>query len=123
MKIDVLVSMLDATDVAELELEEEAALCGQHGIAFLVHPIADFGLPDKTMFRKLVRDLAVRLRNRKSVAVHCRAGIGRSGMVVSSILVALGMSAKEAIATVSEARGVPIPDTEEQRAFIEMLYS
>ena len=53
-----------------------------------------------------------------NVAVHCRAGIGRSGLVASCILIKDDMTAEAAIKLVSSGRGVPIPETAEQSAFI-----
>jgi protein-tyrosine phosphatase len=61
------------------------------------------------------------LQGGQNVAVHCRAGIGRSGMVAACSLVALGLAAPLAQAEVSKARGVAIPDTVEQGVFISLF--
>ena len=51
--------------------------------------------------------------------VHCRAGIGRSGMAAACVAARFVGSPAEAVAAVSEARGLSIPDTAAQRAFID----
>ena len=113
-----IVSML-ATDEAEtLGLAGEADACSNAGMLFDQHPIQDFGLPDLNQFQALVDDIKGWIQGGQGVAVHCRAGIGRSGMVASGVLVALGRSAEQAIKDVSHARGVSIPDTVEQGRFI-----
>jgi protein-tyrosine phosphatase len=53
-----------------------------------------------------------------AVAVHCRAGIGRSGLVAAGLLVAQGRSPAEAFTAVSNARGVRVPDTPDQEAWL-----
>jgi len=55
----------------------------------------------------------------KNVLVHCRQGIGRSGLVAASLLVKKGISPGAAIESVSAARGMPVPETAEQRDWID----
>ncbi len=116
--VNTVVSMLPEDEARSLGMADEAALCGARSIAFVSHPIKDFGLPDLQCFGGLIADLTARINAGASVAVHCRAGIGRSGMVAACILVALGNSTAEATAQVSKARGVSIPDTVEQARFV-----
>lgn len=52
------------------------------------------------------------------IGVHCRAGIGRSAIIAASILMALGQTADAALKLITEARGVSVPDTFEQREWI-----
>lgn len=116
--IDRVVSMLPRDEVVQLGLADEAASCAASGIVFLSHPIVDFGLPDADRFTDLIDDLTARIRTGEAIAVHCRAGIGRSGMVTACTLIALGWPQDEAVYAVSKARGVSIPDTVAQADFI-----
>jgi protein-tyrosine phosphatase len=59
------------------------------------------------------------LQRGQSVAVHCRQSIGRSGMFTCAVLVALGLPVENAIATASEARGLTVPETPQQRMWLE----
>jgi protein-tyrosine phosphatase len=52
------------------------------------------------------------------VAIHCRGGIGRSSLMAAAVLVQLGAAPEQAWDTVSVARGMPVPETEEQRAWL-----
>ncbi len=116
--VTTVLSMLPAAEAAELGVATEQDLCTARGIEFLSHPIPDFGLPDPAAFTALINDLTTRLRAHQHIAVHCRAGIGRSGMVAAAMLVALGEQPDVARQIVSVARGVSIPDTVEQGRFI-----
>ena len=121
--VDVVVSMLEQTEAASLGLSNECVVCADHGVDFLSFPIADRGLPEAEAFKVLVRDVTNRIEDGQSVAVNCRAGIGRSGMLVSVVLAGFLGTAEEAIQTVSEARGVEVPDTAAQRSFVSTVVS
>ncbi|WP_407067049.1 MULTISPECIES: protein-tyrosine phosphatase family protein [Falsihalocynthiibacter] len=114
-----IVSLLEAIEADKLGLAREAEQCTAEGIEFRNMPIADFALPDGKQFADILRLICTDLEAGKSVAVHCRAGIGRSGMVACGVLMRFGATAQEALVQVSKARGVDVPDTAEQRAFIE----
>ena len=118
LRVACVLSMLPVAEARELGMADEASFCARTGMDFLTHPIDDFALPDDVPFTRLISDLESRLESGKNLAVHCRAGIGRSGMVAACILVAFGNDATTAQASVSKARGVSIPDTVEQGKFI-----
>jgi protein-tyrosine phosphatase len=57
----------------------------------------------------------------ESVVIHCRMGIGRASMLAVGVLCAEGLSADEAWQRVESARGLPVPDTEAQRSWVNGL--
>jgi len=116
--VDVVVSLLDNDEIADLELGEEGRLCGASDIDFLRFPIADRGIPDVAVLRPFARDLLARLRAEQSVVIHCRAGIGRSSLVAASVLIEGGLSAITALERITAARGLRVPDTEQQQDWI-----
>ena len=54
------------------------------------------------------------ITNGANSVVHCRAGIGRTGMVTVSILLHSGYDPLDAFARISDKRGIVVPDTQEQ---------
>ncbi|MBB3992535.1 protein-tyrosine phosphatase [Sulfitobacter undariae] len=78
-------------------------------------------LPAPVAFGICVAETATRLRNGSNIAIHCYASIGRSGMLVCAVLGHFGYTPPHAIAHVSKMRGVPVPDTAEQAAFIHQI--
>ena len=116
--MDHLVSMLEPDEAALLGLAQEAQECAAAGMSFHTHPITDFGLPNLTAFTTLTRQISGWLAQGQGVGVHCRGGIGRSGMVTAGVLMVRGQSAQEAIQAVSVARGSTIPDTVEQGSYL-----
>ena len=119
--VDTVVSLLEPVEVVELSLQREREICAQHRIDFINLAVKDRSLPSLEEFEDLISTIVQKLRSGKVVAVHCRAGIGRSGMVVCCALLNFGHSALSAIELVSRSRGVPVPDTTEQRDFIERI--
>jgi protein-tyrosine phosphatase len=85
---------------------------------FVHLPIPDRGLPEQRAFAVLAHETLAALRAGVAIGAHCRAGIGRSGILACCILALSGLTAEEAIARVSEARRITAPDTEAPAAFI-----
>jgi protein-tyrosine phosphatase len=54
--------------------------------------------------------------------VHCRNGIGRASTLVAAVLLREGIDAPDAWQRITQARGLPVPDTEAQRDFITNLH-
>jgi protein-tyrosine phosphatase len=113
--IDTVVSLLQADEVRDLGLEPEGDLCLDQLIDFISFPIPDRGVPSSIPDAKaLIQSLAERVRDGRIVAVHCRAGIGRSSLVAACILVDLGIEPERGWVMIERARGLAVPDTEEQ---------
>jgi len=115
------VSMLTPPEVIEVGLQLEAQVCAAAEIGFHLHPIGDRGIPLRAPFDAFIATLVPILEQQGFIAVHCRAGIGRSTVVAAGLLIRLGVSAQEALALISNARGLDVPDTEDQLDFILSL--
>jgi protein-tyrosine phosphatase len=117
--VDVVLSLLTGEEVADLDLAEEARLCQAHGMDFLSFPIVDRSVPSSMKgVKDLVTALAHRLAEGRSIAIHCRQGIGRAALIAICVLVAAGLDPNAATERVSAARGCMVPETTEQRRWI-----
>ncbi|MGD1095387.1 MAG: sulfur transferase domain-containing protein [Bryobacteraceae bacterium] len=120
--LDVVVSLLEDEEAAQLELAREAEAARREGIDFIRFPIADRGVPDSTAATLALLHRTVEALNAgKHVAVHCRQGIGRSGLIAVGALITSGFGTEEAINAVSLARGVLIPETQAQHEWLQHL--
>jgi protein-tyrosine phosphatase len=118
--IAVAVSLLTPEEAAEFDLKDEAILCRDAGIDFELFPIVDRGIPtSRPAFSELIQRLHQRMESGEALGVHCRAGIGRSALVVAAVLLSFGFTAQEAFRRIQEARGLPVPETPEQRHWVE----
>ncbi len=120
--MDIIVSLLTKQEREELQLTQEAQESSRRGIQFLDFPIVDRSIPSSLRDMKtLVNQLVALVSQGKNVGIHCRQGIGRSGLLVASLLVNAGIQADPAFQQIEKARGTPVPDTPEQRQWVEQF--
>jgi predicted protein tyrosine phosphatase len=116
---DIIVSLLTKEELEELGLVKEADLSRANGMEYFTLQIPDLGVPDSPEAAQDFLGLLHRALNiGRRIAIHCRQGIGRSGLVASSLLVMAGIDPGKAIRTVSAARGFSVPETDEQRDWV-----
>ncbi len=118
--VSTVLSLLTSQEEHDLALEEEAANVRDQGMTFLSFPIPDREVPaSEDQLTTVLDQLDTELTKGKNVVVHCRRGVGRIGLVAASLLVAKGWNPERAVTRLSAIRGVPIPETQEQRRWID----
>ena len=118
--VNTVFSLLTPEEEAELDLTNEASTVAANGMRFLSFPIPDREVPhSQSELTEALRRLDQELSSGRNVALHCRQGIGRSGLVVACLLLTKGLDAETVVEHVSSARGTPIPETAEQRRWID----
>jgi protein-tyrosine phosphatase len=118
--LQVVLSLLLPDEDAHFQLEQEGAICEAHAVRFVSYPIADRSVPQSLdATAALVQELERELENGKSVGIHCRQSIGRSALIAACVMVAAGKDPDEAFEVISAARGLPVPETNEQREWVE----
>jgi protein-tyrosine phosphatase len=123
MGVQTVVSLLELHEARELDFVDEESACRASNLQFLSFPIADRSVPrDSAGFANLVAAIEQRLRSGESVAIHCRAGIGRSGLLGACVLSAFGVDPDSAFGMLSRARGVTVPDTEAQVTWVREYF-
>jgi len=118
--VDVVVSLLEPAEAEDLGLDEERKYCEANGMEFYSLPIIDRSVPGSDAeAARLLAELEEALNRGKNVAIHCRQGVGRAGLIASTLLVETGVNPSDAVLRVSAARHAPVPETAEQRAWID----
>jgi protein-tyrosine phosphatase len=118
--VAVVLSLLTAAEEMVLDLTREEELCRSVGLEFRSFPIADRGLPSSyAVVRQFLEALGSACAQGEGIAIHCRAGIGRSALMAACLLVDAGCEPSAALERIGSARGWQIPDTAEQRAWVE----
>jgi protein-tyrosine phosphatase len=117
--INVVVSMLEEDEAVELGLQHEGDAAQRSGVVFVNFPIVDRSVPDKLKFEQFLERLEGFLKAGKRVGVHCRACIGRASVTTASLLIRSGISPEDVWLQISSVRGYPVPDTFEQREWVE----
>ena len=120
--IDILVSLLAAQETRELDLEREKLACSSVGISFVNFPLPDRQVPpSRFAFVTFAQFLHRRATEGMNIGVHCRACIGRSSVLLATVMRLEGFTAKEAFHRISAARGVAVPDTPAQAKWVAAL--
>jgi Polymorphic toxin system, DSP-PTPase phosphatase len=104
--------------VSLLNISSDASVYDSAGFAFLCLPVADGGGPTMEQAVEFVRFVTEQREADRPVAVHCEAGLGRTGTLLATYLIAQGVSAKGAIQQVRAAEKVAI-ETPRQIDFLE----
>jgi protein-tyrosine phosphatase len=116
------VCLLTPGEVDDLGLNEEATRCKEEGISLVSFPIVDRSVPrSREEAEKLLKNLEKALGAGNTVAVHCRQGLGRSALIAAGLLVLRGAKLEEALTRLSASRGCSVPETEEQRKWVEEI--
>jgi atypical dual specificity phosphatase len=108
--IEVLISLTE--DRPRRDWTEDANLLVFH------EPLEDMEPPTQDQLDRCVSAITKALERHMPVAVHCGAGLGRTGTVLAAYLVSTGMTASNAIARIRRLRPGSI-ETEEQAEAVE----
>lgn len=95
---------------AEMEKNQVTAmpkLCADSKIEWLQLPIEDDAAPDECFETQWLLNknvILAAINNQQTIAVHCKGGTGRTGLVIALILLALGWESSKVISTVQKMR-------------------
>jgi protein-tyrosine phosphatase len=118
--IDEVVSLLTSDEEESLDLKREANMVRQQGMKFVSFPIIDREVPgSQSELTSALEKLNSDLSSGKNVLIHCRQGVGRTGLVAACLLVTKGWDPAKAVEHVSVSRGTAVPETKEQRRWID----
>ncbi len=107
--------------LTEKPLDVEPVLLAEHGISRVIHfPIRDMGVPSMGEAAALTWRLTRALEAGEVVVLHCRGGLGRTGLMLALLLLARGHSAREAVEQLRAIQSLYI-QTEGQLSFVRAM--
>lgn len=122
-----LVTLMEEPELEDMKVPAAALAqaASKHGIEWHHLPIRDGSVPDSRFHQRWpVTGARLRghLRAGRSVVIHCKGGLGRSGMIAARLLVELGWDPEHAIKEVRRARPGAI-ETAAQEEHVRRLKS
>jgi ADP-ribosyl-[dinitrogen reductase] hydrolase len=102
-----LVSLIEVEEFAALGVEELPACAEQAGLAWLHLPIKDAGVLSAVFEREwqsASHYIHSALQHGGNIVLHCRGGLGRTGVVAAKVLIEAGLPPVVAIRKVRKAR-------------------
>jgi atypical dual specificity phosphatase len=82
------------------------------------HAIKDMGAPDMELAVTICKEIETFIQQGEILAVHCRAGLGRTGTILAAYLIWEGQSALDALNTVRDVEPRWV-QSDEQALFLE----
>ena len=106
--------------VSLLNIPSDGAVYESAGFAFLCLPVPDGGAPSMEQAAEFVRFVEQHRMANRPVAVHCEAGLGRTGTMLATYLISRGESAEAAIRRIRTVEKVAV-ETPRQIQFLEQF--
>ena len=106
--------------VCLLNIPSDAAIYESAGFAFKCLPVPNGGAPSVEQAQEFIKFVGLQLAEQHPVAVHCEAGLGRTGTMLATYLISQGDSAEQAIRRVRAAEGAAV-ETQRQIQFLEQF--
>jgi atypical dual specificity phosphatase len=103
--------------VSLLNLPSDEALYQKAGFTFLCLPVADGHAPTPVQALDFVRFITEQRQATRPVAVHCEAGLGRTGTMLALYMISQGETAPAAILRIRQIEPAAI-ETQNQVAFL-----
>jgi len=103
----VLLTLMFSDEMSKNQLTNLPIICQQYKINWLQLPIIDDeapGIAFEAHWLKYKATILAALNNQGTVAVHCKGGTGRTGLVIALILFDLGLPSEKIIDEIQKIR-------------------
>lgn len=104
---DAIITLMYDQEMAENNAQQLPQVCQAAGLKWFQLPLPDNDAPNEDFtkaFEKQRADIFAILNNKGTVAVHCKGGSGRTGLVIGLLMKCLGLSEQEVIEKVQTIR-------------------
>lgn len=112
------VTLIEDHEFKFLKIIELGKRVQELGMRWIHLPITDVSIPDRRFednWKVAAQEIHRRLANGEKILIHCRGGVGRSGLVAGVILVERGCAPRAAIEQVRAVRPGAIETREQER--------
>jgi len=100
-------SLMPTAELAQNAVSDLPAQCAAQGLSWLHLPVADEQVPladFDAAWPAAMAQMAELLAADQAIAIHCKGGSGRTGLIAARILIELGIARSEAVSLVQALR-------------------
>jgi protein-tyrosine phosphatase len=104
---EMLITLMFDEELLKLSAQTLPSTCEKNDIIWLQLPILDDAAPSQpfeSQWQKHKESILKVINNKGTIAVHCKGGSGRTGLVIGLILLAIGYPSSKVIKTVQNIR-------------------
>ncbi|WP_410499097.1 cyclin-dependent kinase inhibitor 3 family protein [Chitinibacter sp. S2-10] len=101
------ITLMPSHELQENKVADLPAVCAELGMAWFHFPVEDDAAPDAEFASQWAlhsTDILQMLAAGKTIAVHCKGGSGRTGLMIAKLLLERGLDAEAAISAVQKIR-------------------
>ncbi|WP_008294150.1 phosphatase domain-containing protein [Congregibacter litoralis] len=120
-----LITLMETDELVSLGVPDLGGRSNAHSLSWWHMPIVDVSIPTKEfemIWHESWWQMVNLLSAEENLVIHCRGGLGRTGLVAARILVDLGLSPDVAIKRVRSARPGAIETTEQKRYVLDKVW-
>jgi len=121
-----LVTLMEDHELELLRVPDLGHKTAALGMQWFHLPIRDVSIPDASFeaaWKTQGPALLEHLTNAQGVAVHCRGGLGRTGLIAARLLIELGEQPARALSLVRQARPGAVETREQEEYVLELRCS
>jgi len=102
-----LLTLMSTEELKENAVEELPEVCRRRGIVWFHLPVENGQIPDEQFlvaWKSNIAQIKSVLQKGKAVAVHCKGGSGRTGLIAAQLMIACGEDFQDALEKVKTLR-------------------
>ena len=104
---EALITLMPSVELEQNQAADLPALCAERNLQWFHLPVSDEQVPQADFdaaWEQARGRIASLLGQGRSIAIHCKGGSGRTGLIAARILIDCGLSRAEAVALVQALR-------------------
>ena len=102
-----IITLMSAAELTDNHLPDFQQAVAASGLAWFHLPVPDDDLPGEDFnhaWQAIYPQLLQRLRSGEALAIHCKGGSGRTGLIAAKLMLATGYDAEQAIIAIQALR-------------------
>ncbi|MDY6867383.1 MAG: dual specificity protein phosphatase family protein [Chloroflexota bacterium] len=121
--VDTVVMLTEEEEMRRVTGRNLRNIYHEMGFDVIALPVEDFSIPEEEPFRKVVGEVLAKARQGKTIAIHCHAGLGRTGILAACLAKAIfGLDGREAFAWVRQHVSDAVETSQQLQFIIDFEY-